>query len=123
LDWDADFSLQASVSTPLGSKLKDLHQVSSSPNIDYCGVESLPPVGSGCAGNISLPHIDQTAAAATIPEKALDWSVAMAMITGHVRGTKERILVGAMLALYIYISARLPTQSPATRVARSLPLN
>ncbi len=30
----------------------------------------VPPVGSSCAGNISLPHIDHAATAVTIPVKA-----------------------------------------------------
>jgi hypothetical protein len=29
-----------------------------------------PPVGSGCAGNISVPHMDHTATAVTRPVKA-----------------------------------------------------
>ena len=33
---------------------------------------SILPVGSGCAGNISLPHMDHTAAAVMIPAKAMD---------------------------------------------------
>lgn len=32
---------------------------------------SILPVGSGCAGNMSLPHMDHTAAAVTIPAKAI----------------------------------------------------
>lgn len=32
----------------------------------------IPPVGSGCAGNKSLPHMDHAAAAVTIPAKAAD---------------------------------------------------
>ena len=31
----------------------------------------IPPVGSGCAGNISLPHIDHTATAVMRPVKAI----------------------------------------------------
>jgi hypothetical protein len=32
--------------------------------------KSIPPVGSGCAGNISWPQIDHAAAAAMMPENA-----------------------------------------------------
>lgn len=36
---------------------------------------SIPPVGSGCAGNNSLPHIDQAAAAVTMPPNAEEWLI------------------------------------------------
>jgi hypothetical protein len=53
----------------------------------------IPPVGSGCCGNISPPHIDHAAAAVTMPVKAVD-SQRLFFFSGVICGigTQECIL-------------------------------
>lgn len=59
---------------------EDLARDGSRVSRQTCYEVSIPPVGSGCAGNNSLPHMDQAAAAVTMPPKAGEWMISSVAI-------------------------------------------
>jgi hypothetical protein len=77
--------LEAIFSALLSSILQVLSKLDIAPKVLH--LEYIPPLGSGSAGNMSLPHIDQAETAVTIPAKPVG---SIKFVHGYVR--PERII-------------------------------